>query len=78
MSDLRGDVLAVMRDGSRIDRFLEATCADDPPVELFLTTRNTAHAQYEVPVCMDSTEYEEASSVDAIIQQALTHLSEVA
>jgi hypothetical protein len=73
---LRDEILAVMRDGSRIDRFLEITCVDDPPCNLFLTTKNTAVVQFAVPVCDGETEGDEEEAADAVISEAREFLME--
>jgi hypothetical protein len=72
---LRDEILSVMRDGSRIDRYLEITCVDDPPCDLFLTTKNTAVVQFAVPVCDGATEGEEEAA-DAVISEAREFLME--
>lgn len=72
---LRDDILAVMRDGSRIDRYLEITCVDDPPCEMFLTTQASGRVQFEVPASVDATADDEEASADAIIEQARDYLT---
>ena len=73
---LREDILAVMRDGCRIDRFLEITCVDDPPCELFLTTENIGAVQFKVPVSLDGEPEQEEDNVDSIIAEATAYLME--
>jgi hypothetical protein len=75
LSGIRDDILAVMRDGRRIDRYMEITCTDDPPCILFLTTLNTDGAvQFRVGACEGLTEDEEIESADAILAEAREYL----
>jgi hypothetical protein len=67
--DLKAHVLEVMRNGSRIDRYVEIAADDD----LFLTSENCdpAHVQFAVPVCEGGlTPDEESENADAIIAEA--------
>lgn len=73
--DLKAHVLDVMRDGRRIDRYVEITSDDD----LFLTSKNcdSAHVQFLVPVCQGGlTPDEESENADAIIAEATRYLYE--
>ena len=74
LSGVREDILAVMRDGRRIDRYMEITCTDDPPCILFLTTQDTDRIQFRVEVCEGLTEDEEAESADAVLSAAREYL----
>jgi hypothetical protein len=68
---LREDVLSVMRDGSRIDRYLELCDG-----EMYLTTRNTTERQYRVPPSLDASEEDEETSVDLLLDDAMLILSD--
>ena len=68
---LREDVLSVMRDGSRIDRYLELCDG-----EMYLTTRNTAERQYRVPPSLDASEEDDEESVDLLLDDAMMKLSD--
>jgi hypothetical protein len=74
LSGIRDDILEVMRDGRRIDRYLEITCTDDPPCILFLTTQDTDRVQFRVDFCDGLTEDEEIESADAILSAAREYL----
>lgn len=76
LSGIREDILAVMRDGRRIDRYMEITCTDDPPCILFLTTKDTTpgRVQFRVDACEGLTEDEEIESADAILAAAREYL----
>jgi hypothetical protein len=76
LSGIRDDILSVMRDGRRIDRYLEITCTDDPPCILFLTTQDTTpgRVQFRVDACEGLTEDEESESADAILAEAREYL----
>ena len=74
LSGIREDILSVMRDGRRIDRYMEITCTDDPPCILFLTTQDTDRIQFRVEVCEGLTEDEEIESADAILSAAREYL----
>lgn len=76
LSGIRDDILAVMRDGQRIDRYLEITCTDDPPCILFLTTQDTTpgRVQFRVDACEGMTEDEEMESADATLAAAREYL----
>lgn len=76
LSGIREDILAVMRDGQRIDRYMDITCTDDPPCILFLTTRDTTpgRVQFRVDACEGLTEDEEIESADAILAAARVYL----
>lgn len=63
---IRDQVLSVIRNGNRIDRFIEAG-ADG---ELFVTTENTAETQIKIGCGFDTTESEEEEWADALIAQA--------
>ncbi|MFZ9890175.1 MAG: hypothetical protein ACO3JL_21970 [Myxococcota bacterium] len=64
----REDILAVMQDGTRIDRFLQITCVDDPPCDLLLTTEDASRVQFRVPPW--------AADADEIIERATAYLLE--
>ena len=72
---IKDDILAVMRDGSRIDRFLEITCDDGAERDLFLTHEDTSRVQFRVPASIDATAGDEEAAADAIIQDATEFLS---
>jgi hypothetical protein len=72
---IKDDILAVMRDGSRIDRFLEITCDDGAARELFLTTEDATRVQFRVPASLDATAGDEEAAADAVIKEATDHLS---
>ena len=74
LSGIRDDILKVMRDGRRIDRYMEITCTDDPPCILFVTTQDTDRVQFRVDVCDGLTEDEEIESADAILAAAREYL----
>lgn len=63
---IRDQILSVIRDGNRIDRFIEA--ATDGT--LFVTTENTAEQQIKIGCGFDTTESEEEEWADALIAQA--------
>jgi len=67
---LRDDVLAVMRDGSRTDRYL---VLDDGGLRL--TTEDISARQYPVIPSLDASEEDEEASVDAVIEAALERLA---
>lgn len=66
MSDSRDDILDVLRDGSRIDRYISAW----PGIGWKVTTRNDAEEQIEIPVAHDTTEEEEERWADKLVDQA--------
>ena len=73
---IRDQILEVLRDGSRSDRFLEIVCDGSVPADLFLTTENTDRdgAQFRVPALLDTTAEQEEAEADAVIEAALEFL----
>ena len=73
---IRDQILEVLRDGRRIDRFLEIVCDGSRPSDLFLTTENTDRdsAQFRVPALRDTTAEQEEAEADAVIEAALEFL----
>lgn len=74
---IRDEVIEVLRDGSRDDRFLEIVCDGSMPSDLFLTTQNTAvdDAQFRVPALLDTTPEQEEAEADAVIDAAIAFLA---
>ena len=67
---IREQVLSVIRNGSRIDRFIEAGTDGT----LFVTTANDASEQIKIGCGEDTTEQEEENWADAMISQATEEL----
>ena len=74
---IRDQILEVLRDGRRIDRFLEIVCDGRMPSDLFLTTENTDRdgAQFRVPALLDTTPEQEEAEADAVIDAAIAFLT---
>ena len=71
---LGDDVLAVMRDGARMDRFLEITCADDQKERLFLTAEDGGRVQFRVPVFPYTQADDEWVAVAHTLIEAMVYL----